>query len=267
MPDTAVAPISMKCKVCGGDIVNDYLAGVCICANCGNKWSVGDLIPDYAKYSRIVSGINKANETLNGAATVAATNEAKLLFKTSAAECGKIGDAVSADLLKLCNDGQEKASRLGTYIRGKDYFEKASYDNAARELSKVKGYKDSDVLIGQCKVRLQEERIRQIPWAVVFSLILPAILAIILKEKAGLPLGAVIPIFLVCSAGLGYVLYRGGIPSIIIKIISFLCAAPLVLFMILAYVVRIGVVPSAIISIALPVVGFVLFAMLTEQNK
>ena len=267
MPDTTVAPTSLRCKVCGGDIVNDYLAGVCVCANCGNKWSIADLIPDYSKYFRIISGINKASETLSAATTVAATNEAKLLYKTASSECGKIGDAVSADLLKLCNEGQAKAADLGTYIRGKDYFNKASYDSCVRELSKLPGYKDSDELIRQCKLKIEEERRRQIPWAVVFSLILPAILAIFLKEKAGMPIGAVIPIFLVCSAGLGYVLYRGGIPSIIIKIISFLCATPLIIFMVLAYVFHVGVVPSAIIAIALPVVSFVLFAMLTEKNN
>lgn len=267
MPDAGVAPTSLRCKVCGGDIFNDYLGGVSVCANCGNRWSIQDLIPDYSKYSRIISGISKASETLSGASTVAGTNEAKLLYKTAASECGKIGDAVSADLLKLCNDGQSKAEQFGTYIRGKDYFNKASYDSAIRELSKVHGFKDSDELIGQCKVKLEEERKRQIPWAVVFSLILPAIVAIFLKEKAGLPLAAVIPIFLLGSAGLGYVLYRGGIPSIIIKIVSFLCAAPLILFVILAYLFHVGVVPSAIIAIALPVVSFVLFAILTEQNK
>ena len=267
MPDTNVAPTSLRCKVCGGDIFNDYLAGVSVCANCGNRWSIEDLIPDYSKYSRIISGINKASETLSGASTVAATNEAKLLYKTAASECGKIGDAVSAELLKICNDGQNNATQYGTYIRGKDYFNKASYDSAIRELSKLPGYKDSEDIISQCKVKQEEERKRQIPWAVVFSLILPAILAIFLKEKAGLPLGAVIPIFLVCSAGLGYVLYRGGIPSIIIKIVSFLCATPLIIFVVLAYVFHVGTVPSAIIAIALPVVSFVLFAILTEQNK
>ena len=233
MQETTVAPTSLRCKVCGGDIVNDYRAGVCTCANCGNKWSIEDLIPDYAQYSRILSSFNKANDTLSGANTVAATNEAKLLYKVAASECGKINDAVSADLLKLCDEGQAKATDLGIYIKGKDLYNKASYDSAIRELSKLPGYKDSDNLIKQCRAKLDEERIKGIPWAVIFSLIVPAILAIVLKEKAGWHLAVVIPIFLACSAGLGYVLYRGGAVSIIIKVISFLCATPLLIFIVL----------------------------------
>ncbi|MBP5655421.1 MAG: hypothetical protein J6X33_07885 [Clostridiales bacterium] len=261
------APITLKCKICGGDIFNDYLAGASVCAHCGNRWSIEDLIPDYSKYSRIITGINKARDTLNTASTVAATNEANLMYRTAISECGKINDAVSADLLKICNEGREEAGRLASYIRGKDNMRRASYDSAVDEFKKIPGYKDSDSLIEQCKAKIIEERRKGIPWAVVFSLILPAILAIFLKEKLGMPLGAVIPIFLVCSAGLGYVLYRGGIPSIIIKIISFLCAAPLILFMILAYVFHIGVVPSAIIAVGIPIVLFVLFAILTEQKN
>ncbi|MCR4671544.1 MAG: hypothetical protein K5643_10175 [Saccharofermentans sp.] len=267
MPDTVVAPISLRCKVCGGDIVNDYLAGVCTCANCGNKWSIEDLIPDYAQYSRILSSFNKASDTLSGATTVAATNEAKLLYKVAASECGKINDAVSADLLKLCNEGQAKAADLGIYIKGKDLYNKASYEAAIRELSTLPGYKDSDEIIRQCRAKLDEERIKGIPWAVIFSLVVPAILAIILKEKAGLPIFVVIPIFLAFSAGLGYVLYRGGVASIIIKVISFLCATPLLIFIVLAYFFHLGTVPSVIIAIALPIVCFVVFAMLTEKNK
>ena len=267
MPEVTATPISLKCKVCGGDIVNNYLAGVCSCANCGNKWSCEDLIPEYSKYQRIISGINKAQTTLSGATTVAATNEAKILFKTSANECGKINDAVSADLLRVCNEGQEESLRYGQYLRGKDYFQRGSYDNAIMELSKITGYKDSSSLIEQAKVKIAEERKKNIPWAIVFSLILPAIFAIILKEKAGVHLAIVIPIFLMCSAGLGYVLYRGGVLSIIIKVISFLCAAPLVNYLILAYVFHLAVVPSAIIAIAIPIVLIAIFAVLTEQNN
>ena len=267
MTEVTAAPISLKCKVCGGDIVNDYLAGVCSCLNCGNKWSCEDLIPEYNKYQRIIAGINKASSTLSGASTVAATNEAKILYKTSASECGKINDAVSADLLRLCNEGQEESSKLGQYLRGKDYFQRASYDNAIMEFAKIPGYRDSSSLIEQAKTKIAEERKKNIPWAVVFSLILPAIFAIILKEKAGVHLAIVIPVFLICSAGLGYVLYRGGVISIIIKVISFLSAAPLINYMILAYVFNLGVVPSAIIAIAIPIVLIAVFAVLTEKKE
>ena len=78
MPDVNATPISLKCKVCGGDIVNDYLGGTCVCANCGNKWAIADVIPDYGKYSRIIAGIAKANEIIESDTKVASANEARL---------------------------------------------------------------------------------------------------------------------------------------------------------------------------------------------
>ena len=60
MSDVKATPVSLKCSVCGGDIVNNYLAGLSQCANCGNRWNIADVIPDYGKYSRIIANINKA---------------------------------------------------------------------------------------------------------------------------------------------------------------------------------------------------------------
>ena len=60
MAELNITPVSLKCKICGGDIVNNYLAGTSYCANCGNRWSITDLYPDYAKYQRIIANITKA---------------------------------------------------------------------------------------------------------------------------------------------------------------------------------------------------------------
>ena len=81
MPDVITAPVSMKCKVCGGDIKNYYLIGTCSCLNCGNRWSLADIIPDYAKYSKIISNINKANDIIQTETKPTSANEAKLMFK------------------------------------------------------------------------------------------------------------------------------------------------------------------------------------------
>ena len=86
MPIVTATPISLKCKVCGGDIVNNYLAGTCVCANCGNKWAIADIIPDYHKYERIIGSISKADDILNSETKVASANEAKLLFKQAVIE-------------------------------------------------------------------------------------------------------------------------------------------------------------------------------------
>jgi hypothetical protein len=64
---------------------------------------------------------------------------------------------------------------------------------------------------------------------------------------------------------LGYVLYRGGVISVIIKIVSFLAATPLIIFSILAYALHVPTVIAVIIAIVGPIALFIVFAMFTEQ--
>lgn len=253
MADVGFAPVSLKCKVCGGDIVNNYLSGTCSCANCGNKWSIEDVIPNYSKYSRIITSINKAHSLLEGNPKFATINEAKLLFKTTTVECNGMNDAVSAELAKLCHEGQAKAEKLAAYTKGKELIEKKSYKSAMNELKKNPGYRDTEQLIAQCEAGIKEEQKKQIPWAVVFSLIIPATLGIYLYEKFGMPLGGVIPICLVCSAGLGFLVYRGGGLAIAIKIVSVLLAVPLTIFAILAYACHLSTGLSVAIAIGAPI--------------
>ena len=104
MPDVYVTPVSLKCKICGGDIINDYLVGTSRCANCGNRWAIADLYPDYAKYQRIIANITKANDIVESENKAASANEAKLLFKTSVIECSKFNDPISADLVRICEE-------------------------------------------------------------------------------------------------------------------------------------------------------------------
>ncbi len=267
MPDVNATPISLKCKVCGGDIVNNYLSGYSVCAHCGNKWSISDLVPDYNKYSRIIAGITKANEIIESETKVASANEAKLLFKTAAMECTTINDAVTADIIKMCNEGLIKADQYAAYIKGKTFYDKKSYHSAMNELKKIPGYRDADELVAKCDMEIRIERKKQLPWTIIFSLILPAILCLALYEFAGLTLWLAIPIALACSAGLGYVLYRGGVWSVVIKIISFLCAVPLILFAILRYGMHMESTPSLIIAIGAPIAFFVVIAILTERKK
>lgn len=265
MPDVNVTPVSLKCKICGGDIVNDYLVGTSRCANCGNRWAIADLYPDYAKYQRIVSNITKANDILESDSKVASANGAKILLKTTAIECAKFNDPISSDLIRICEEGQKKADLLAVYLKGKTYFDKGSYSSAVSTLSKVKGFRDADAMIEIANEEIEKKRRRDIPWDVVFSMPLPAAVGLFFREVCHWPWAVCILLFLLGSAGLGYVLYRGGVIEIIIKILSFLAAGPIITFSILAYAFHVPTVISVIVAILAPIALFIIFAMFTEQ--
>ena len=265
MSEINVTPISLKCKICGGDIVNDYLAGTSMCANCGNRWSVADMVPDYAKYSRIIASITKANSIVEGDSNVGSANEAKLLFKTAVIECSALNDAVSSDLIRICEEGQKKADLLAVYLKGKGFFDKQSYNSALSTLTKVKDFRDAGAMIEICKEEIEKKRKKDIPWAVIFSLPLPAAVSLFFREQFSWPWVVCILLFLAGSAGLGYVLYRGGVASVIIKILSFLAAGPIITFSILAYAFHVPTWISVIVAIGAPIALFILFASATEQ--
>ena len=265
MPDVNVTPVSLKCKICGGDIVNDYLVGTSRCANCGNRWAIADLYPDYAKYQRIVSNITKANDILESDSKVASANGAKILLKTTAIECAKFNDPISSDLIRICEEGQKKADLLAVYAKGKGYFDKGSYNSALSTLSKVKGFRNADAMIEICKEEIEKKRTKDIPWDIVFSLPLPAAVAIFFREVCHWPWAVCILLFLAGSAGLGYVLYRGGVIEIIIKILSFFAAGPIIIFSIMAYAFHVPTWISVITAIGAPIALFIVFALATEQ--
>ncbi|MCR4703900.1 MAG: helix-turn-helix domain-containing protein [Saccharofermentans sp.] len=242
--DTPEIPASdhlpLNCKMCGGELIHNYLAGTCKCANCGKKRAISELYPGFAKYTPVIAAIAKANEILNGKTLLASADEANLLYKQAINECNKFNDMVSLELLKICNEGLVKVKQFEIYCRGKHFFDNKSFKSAMNELEKIRGYRDADEMIERCKVKLESSHKGDIPWAVVFSLIIPGTIAISLAAFAGWPIWVCILIFLAGSAGLGYIIYRGGVPSIIIKVISFLClaATPLILILILAYLLH-----------------------------
>jgi len=265
MSDVLATPVSLKCKVCGGDIKNDYLAGTCVCMNCGTRWSLADVIPDYAKYSKIIANINKVNDIIENETKAASANEAKIILKTAQMDCNRINDHVAADLNRLCDEGLKKVDQFSNYIKGKNNYDHKSYRSAIHDLSKVPGYRDADVIIEMCKLEIEAERRRQLPWSVIFSLIIPAALGLFLRETFRCPWAVCIILFLAGSAGLGYVLYRGGVPAVIIKVISFLAATPLIVFSILKYALHLPTAVSVILAIVGPIALFILFASFTEQ--
>ena len=119
MAEINITPVSLKCKVCGGDIVNDYINGTSYCANCGNRWSIADLYPDYAKYQRIIANITKANDIVESENKAASANEAKLLYKTCVIECTKFNDPISSDLKGSVKKDRRKQTFLQSTPRAK----------------------------------------------------------------------------------------------------------------------------------------------------
>ena len=120
-------------------------------------------------------------------------------------------------------------------------------------------------MIATCKMEMEAERRRGIPWAVVFSLIIPAAVGLLFRGAFNWPWAVCIILFLLGSAGLGYVFYRGGVASIILKIVSVLAATPLIIYSILAYAFHLPPVIAVIAAIVGPIALFIVFALFTEQ--
>lgn len=140
--------VSFTCKVCGGTLVYDYAAATCKCANCGNKWAVAELYP---KYAHVIATVNKASRVLNGKTVLASADEAKLLFSQAIVECNKFNDVLSAEIIKICDEGLKEAEKLEVYCRGKYFFDNKAYKSALNELAKVPGYRDADELVKRCR--------------------------------------------------------------------------------------------------------------------
>ena len=142
--------VSFNCSICGGYLVYDYADATCRCANCGNKWPIAELYP---RYSGVIATINKANRILNSRTVLASADEAKLLFSQAIVECNKFNDAVSSELVKICDEDLKEAEKLEIYCRGKYFYDNRAYRSAINELDKIRGYRDADEMINRCKRR------------------------------------------------------------------------------------------------------------------
>ena len=267
MSDQPETTIRFKCNNCDGTIVYDPLAGSCMCDHCGHKWTIEDMVPDFDKYSKAISNIKRANDILDAEPTVTDSEQAKILFQLASTECQKYSGAISSDLIRMCSEGETRAERLKIYARAGKLFKNGTYPEAMEEYRKVQGFKDSDEMIRKCEENIELSKKRQIPLTILTGIIIPLAAAVLLKEKAGLHIIPCILIFLVLWAGCSYLIYLEKVPSLIIRIISFLIAVPLLLFMLLAYVFHLGTVPSLVIAIAVPVGLSVLFSFLADHGK
>ena len=112
MSDTVeIKPISMRCKICGGKLVNDWLGGACVCENCGNKWDLSDMIPNLSDYSRVIEKIKRAQELLNDTDSSASASQALVMFKSAESDCKKFNDAAGSEKEDtLCGDNRPRSS-------------------------------------------------------------------------------------------------------------------------------------------------------------
>lgn len=265
MTDTDEA-ITLRCRVCGGVIVNDYLNASCVCGHCGNKWSMDEMLPGYKEYSKAIEQVGKANEILSQKTDVVSARQAKLMFERASSDCSLHPDAIALELLRSCEEGIQKADQIITYAKGKKCFDNRDYNQAMAEFQKIPGYKDADRLISECKDALEVSHRKRFPLACLVGMVLPAILCIFLREKAGFPLLADIPLFLILSAGMAYLVHKEKIPALFITILSLACAVPLLMFLLLAYVFHVDTVPAVILSIVIPLVASGLLSLLAGKT-
>ena len=268
MSDAAeIKTISERCKICGGKLVNDWLGGACVCENCGNKWSLSDMIPNLSDYSRAIDKIKKAKELLNDIDSSASAGQALVLFKAAESDCTKFNDAVGSELSALCKKGKEQAGIIGHYASAKSYFEKENYIKAFDEFKKTGGFKDTEEYLLKCEDGIKIQRKKRIPYAVIIGLVLPAVLTIVLHLKTGIDFWPCVGIFLVAAAGAAYAVYREGVPSIIIEVLSFVVAVPLLLFLLLSYGFGMNITTAFRLSIGVPLLIVAVIAVLAERKQ
>ena len=265
MPDVTVKTISRKCKICGGELNNDYLAGTCVCAYCKNSWPMEEILPGYAAYASALEKIKKARMLLDDKPDVTSCAQAKMLFQSASTECLHT-DEISSELLAVCKNGIKETEDIRHYAVANSHFEKKRYRQALTEYEKIPGVKDSAARIEECRVLAEKERKKNIPFAVVIGLIIPAILGLLLKEVIGVPLFVIIPVCLVLVAATSYAVYREGPLSTVIIVISFLCFVPLLLFMVLAYGFHMETKTAATTAIVAPILLVVSIAMTTRSG-
>lgn len=264
---TVVKPVSLKCNICGGDLDRDYLSAICVCENCGNRWEMSDLIPEMAEHSHVTEKIKRAIGLLSDIDDTVNLDQALVLFKSAEDDCLKLPGEVATDLLRICNDGEAQIETLKHYLLGKNAFEKTNYLKAKTEFEKIKNFKDSNQYIEKCEKEIVVSRKKRIPFAVIIGMIIPAVVSVYLHETFGVHFGICIPIFIVISVALGFLIYRGGTVAIIVEIISFIVIVPLLLFSIMAYGFHMKNALAIKIAIGVPLVLIIIFIVLAERKK
>lgn len=263
----SIKPLLLKCKICGGNLVSDYLSSSCICENCGNKWAMTDMIPNIGEYSHITDKIRRALEMLSDSEDSVDLGQALVLFKSAEADCLKVSNEITSDLLRICNEGQEQIAILKQYSSGKNNYDKGNYSKARSDFEGVKDFRDAALFIEKCDTQIESARKKRIPFAIIVGMIVPTILTIFFHEMFGIHLAICIPVFLIISIFLAYGIYRGGSFAVIVEIISFMLVVPLILFSIMAYGIHIDKSLALKIAIGVPILLVAVLVVLSERKK
>ena len=266
MPDRE-NPISLQCSICGGRIVNDYLEAACVCAHCGNRWSMDELLPDYKDYARAVEQVGKANELLERKPDVVSAGQAKLMFQRAEEDCADRPDAIALEIMKSCQEGKELADRIIIYAKGKKSFDNKDYHQAITEFSKIPGFKDVDELVKQCNIGIENTREKRVPFTLILGLVLPIAICELILQLTGLHILIIIPIFLLLCGALAYVVFFEKVPPLLIEILSLVIAMPLAIFMILVHGFHMETKTAILIAVLAPLAVSAVFFAIPDITK
>lgn len=259
---------TLKCNICGGDLIRDYSAGLCRCGHCGNSRPLAEAEEGYKDFAHIIEKINKADSLTEGPDVgLKQAEEAVLLYKSAAAACtSQRYSDMSAEIRDLCKVRLEKAEKLKKYAQAKNYFDKKAFKKALNGFEQLKEYRDSDILAAACRDKLAEAQKKRIPYAAAVGPILPAILFFILIENTDMSLAACVLIFAALAAVLGYAVYLHGVFSAIIEVLSFVMLVPLLIFTVLVYLFHLSTGLSAGLSIGIPLALAIVIIVFTERQ-
>ena len=257
-----------KCRVCGGDMKNDYKAGLRYCTHCGNKLDLSKADEHYKDYENIIKQLNSAETAaLSDNNDLKTVNQALLAYKNALTACSLSKPMAQVEELKLlCREEVEKYTKRSRFLAAKEHFENKAYTKAYEELKALGDYAEAAELAEKCAAEIQKERIKHLPYSIFAGLILPAILFFVLKEKTDISIAAALAAALT-AAGLNiFVIYRGGALATLLEILSYILLVPLLIFALLAYVFHLSTALSLGIAIGAPLIIVILLAVLAERE-
>ena len=257
-----------KCRICGGDLANDYISGTCFCTHCGNKSPLAEADAHYADYEHIIKQLKSAEAAdMSGKNDLKLTEQALLMYKNALTACSLSKPMPQVEeIKKLCREKADICALRRKYLAAKEHFENKAYSKAYDELKELKDYEDAEELIAKCGEEIEKERKKRIPYSIGVGLILPAILFFFLREKYDVALAPIFAVSLI-AAGLDiFVIYRGGALAALVEVLSFVLLVPLLLFALLAYVLHLPVKTAAVAAVVLPVVIAVIVVIIAERD-
>ena len=103
-----------KCRICGGDLANDYIAGVCFCTHCGSRTPLAEADAHYADYEHIIKQLKSAETAdLSGKNDLKLTEQALLMYKNALTACSLSKPMPQVEEIKrLCREKADMQKRI-----------------------------------------------------------------------------------------------------------------------------------------------------------